>query len=315
MGRISDKMRVMRHLLPALLFLGILAPASAETAKSALDKATLEAYIRHLFLWGPQIQVTISDPKPSEMPGLLAVRIRAAAAGASQEQVFYVSKDGRKILRAAVYDVTKNPFHEDLEKLKTDSQPALGTPGAPVVIVVFSDFQCGYCAKEGQMLRQNLTKSYPEQVRLYFKDFPLDQIHPWARMAAIAGRCVYRESEEAFWAYHDWAFSKQSELTPENFRTKFLEFAKSNGKLDGFKLGNCLDNRVTEAEVNQSVAEAQQLQVNSTPTLFVNGRRISAQIPWENLKQVIDFEIEYQKTAHNAGEACCAVKLPTPLDQ
>jgi len=308
-------MKPMRLLLPALLLLGGLGAAPAENAKSALDKATLEAYIRHLFLWGSQIQVTISDPKPSELPGLLAVRVRAAAGGASQEQDFYVSKDGRKIVRAVVYDVTKNPFHQEIAKLKTDAQPALGAPGAPVVLVLFSDFQCGFCAQEGQMLRQNLLKAYPEQVRLYFKDFPLDQIHPWARTAAIAGRCVYRESEEAFWAYHDWVFANQSQLTPENFKSKFLEFAKAHGKLDGFKLGNCLENRLTEAEVNRSVEEGRELQVNSTPTLFVNGRRISAQIPWENLRQVIDFELDYQKRAHNAGEECCAVKLPTPLNQ
>lgn len=305
----------MRVFLPALLLLGCLGAAPAENAKSALDKATLEAYIRHLFLWGPQIQVTISDPKPSELPGLLAVRVRAAAGGASQEQDFYVSKDGRKIVRAVIYDVTKNPFHQEIAKLKTDGQPALGAPGAPVVLVVFSDFQCGFCAQEGQMLRQNLLKAYPEQVRLYFKDFPLDQIHPWARTAAIAGRCVYRESEEAFWAYHDWVFANQSQLTPENFKSKFLEFAKTSGKLDSFKLGNCLESRLTEAEVNRSVEEGRELQINSTPTLFVNGRRISAQIPWENLKQVIDFELDYQKTAHNAGEECCAVKLPTPVNQ
>jgi protein-disulfide isomerase len=308
-------MKSVRLLVPVFFFVGMLGAAPAENAKSALDKATLEAYVRHLFLWGPQIQVTVSDPKPSELPGLLAVRIRASAGGASQEQDFYVTQDGRKIVRALIYDVNKNPFHQEIAKLKTDSQPALGTPGAPVVLVLFSDFQCGFCAQEGKMLRENLLKAYPEQVRLYFKDFPLDQIHPWARTAAIAGRCVYRESEEAFWAYHDWVFANQTQLSPENFKSKFLEFAKSHGKLDTFKLGNCLDNRATEAEVNRSVDEGRELQINSTPTLFVNGRRINAQIPWENLKQVIDFELDYQKTAHNAGDECCAIKLPAALNQ
>lgn len=303
------------RLLPAFLFLGSLAFAAGGT-KSALDKATLEAYIRHLFLWGPQIQVTISDPRPSELPGLLTVRVRAAAGGASQEQDLYVSKDGRKIVRALIYDVNRSPFEQELAKLTTEGQPALGAPGAPVSIVIFSDFQCGFCAQEARMLRENLPKTYPQQVRLYFKDLPLDQIHPWARLAAIAGRCVYRQSEEAFWSYHDWVFANQAQLDPKNFKTRFLEFAKSHGKLDDFQLANCLDKRLTEAEVNRSVAEAQALQVNATPTLFINGRRIGAQIPWENLKQVIDFELDYQKkAAQAAGEDCCAVKLPVPVEQ
>lgn len=300
--------------LPAFLFLASLAFA-ASGPKSALDKATLEAYIRHLFLWGPQIQVTISDPRPSELPGLLAVRVRAAAGGASQEQDLYVSQDGRKIVRALVYDVNRSPFEQELAKLTTEDQPALGAPGAPVSIVLFSDFQCGYCAQEGRMLRENLLQSYPSGVRLYFKDFPLDQIHPWARLAAIAGRCVYRQSEEAFWSYHDWVFANQAQLDSKNFRTRFLEFAKNNGKLDDFKLAHCLDKRLTEAEVDRSVAEARALQVNATPTLFINGRRISAQIPWENLKQVIDFELNHQKSAQAGGEGCCAVKLPVPVEQ
>jgi len=297
----------------AFLLASVLA-LPAEGPKSALDKATLEAYIRHLFLWGPQIQVTISDPRPSELPGLLAVRVRAAAGGAAQEQDFYVSRDGRKIVRALIYDVNQSPFASELAKLTTEDQPALGVPGAPVSIVIFSDFQCGYCAQEGRMLRENLLKTYPEQVRLYFKDFPLDQIHPWARLAAIAGRCVYRESEEAFWSYHDWVFAHQSELDARNFKNKFLEFVSSHGGLDGFKLANCLDRRLTESEVNRSVAEGQALQVNATPTLFINGRRISAQIPWENLKQVIDFELEHYRS-DRAAEACCAVKLPVPVEQ
>lgn len=302
------------RLLTALLSVGSLAWA-AEGPKSALDKATLEAYIRHLFLWGPQIQVTLSDPKPSELPGLLAIRVRASAGGASQEQDFYISKDGRKIVRALVYDVNRSPFEQELARLSTEGQPALGTPGAPVSIVIFSDFQCGYCAQEGRMLRENLLKAYPNQVRLYFKDFPLDQIHPWARLAAIAGRCVYRQSEEAFWSYHDWVFAHQAQLDAANFKSKFLDFARTNGKLDDFKLGTCLDQRLTEAEVERSVAEGRALQVNATPTLFINGRRISAQIPWENLKQVIDFELDYQKSLQATGEGCCAVKLPVPVEQ
>lgn len=308
----------MRYLLAALLLTGLAASAPAAEAEreSALDKSTLETFVRHLFLWGPQIKVTISDPEPSDLPGFVSVKVRGASAGASQEEVFYVTEDGQKILRAAVFDIDKNPFYKDLAKLKTEFQPSLGTPGAPVVLVVFSDFQCNYCGKEAQMLRENLLKTYPEQVRLYFKDFPLEKIHPWAKTAAIAGRCVFRQAPAAFWDFHDWVFAHQAEITPANLKSKVGEFAAANGNLDVLQLGRCIDTRETEAEINTSIAEARQLQVNATPTLFVNGRRVAAQLPWQNLKLIIDFEIEYQKTANNAGEVpCCELKLPTPLSQ
>jgi protein-disulfide isomerase len=304
----------MAGILAAVLCAGSL--TAAETGKkSAFDKPTLEAYVRHLFLWGPQISVHVSGPTPSIVPGMLAVTVRATAGAASKEETFYVTKDGQKIMRAAVYDISENPFQPELAKLKTEFQPSIGTPGAPVVLVLFSDFECAFCRQEAKTLRQHLLSAYPTQVRLYFKDFPLTQIHPWAKMAAIAGRCVYRQDQAAFWDYHDWIYDHQSEITPENLKAKVLEFAKTKN-LDVLQLSRCLDTRATEADVDKSIAEGRALQVNATPTLFVNGRRIASQIPWNNLRQVIDFEIDYQKTAKNAGdEACCEVKLPTPLSR
>ena len=120
---------------------------------------------------------------------------------ASEDFPFLVSKDGSKILQATVYDVNSNPFKPDLDKLKTEFQPSFGTPGAPVVLVAFSDFECPVCKTEATMLRQNLLTAYPTQVRLYFKDFPLESIHPWAKPAAIAGRCVFRQNPSSFWSY------------------------------------------------------------------------------------------------------------------
>jgi protein-disulfide isomerase len=283
----------------------------AASRKSAFDKATMEAYVRHLFVWGPQIKVEVGAPKPSPVPGMMEVNVHASAGAAYDDKLFYVSKDGAKIILGTVFDVTQNPFKPDLDKLKTDLQPSFGTPGAPVVVVIFSDFQCSFCREEAKMLRTNLLSAYPKQVRVYFKDFPLEQIHPWAKLGAIAGRCVFRQNPAAFWDYHDWIFEHQGEITPENLKRKVLEFAKGK-EIDSFQLGRCLDGRATEAEVDKNAAEARQLNVNSTPTMFVNGRRLVGRLDWPNLRQIIDFEIEYQKTAKNAGEDCgCEVKLPS----
>lgn len=289
-------------------------PSSPVAKKSALNRAALEAYVRHLFVWGPQIQVTVDEPKPSQLPGFLEVGVHATAGTARQDEKFYVSRDGQKIVRGQVFDVNLNPFKQELDKLKTEFQPSFGTPGAPVVLVVFSDFQCPYCREEAKMLRENVVATYPKQVRVYFKDLPLEQIHNWAKPAALAGRCVFRQNAGMFWRYHDWVFEAQDKLTAENFRDKIMEFANQND-LDSLQLRQCLDTKATLAEVEKSVAEARELRVMSTPTLFVNGRRIPARIGWPELKQVIDFEIEYQKMAKNAGEDCgCEMKLPTPLN-
>jgi protein-disulfide isomerase len=290
--------------------------AAAKPRKSFYNKSELEPYLRHLFVWGPQIKVQVSDPKPAaNLPGFDQITVRASAGQASQEEIFYVSKDGQRILKAAVFDVQQNPFKPELDKLKTEFQPSFGTPGAPVVIVVFTDFECPFCKLEAKMLRDNLISAFPKQVRVYFKDYPLSTIHPWAKIASITGRCVFRQKPAAFWDYHDWVYEHQSEINAQNFKSKVMEFAKAKEKeIDTLQLSRCMDARATEAEVDKNIAEGKALQVNSTPTMFVNGRRLVGQVEWPNLRQIIENEIEYQKTARNAGEDCgCEVKLPTPL--
>ena len=290
------------------------APVSAQNQKkSALDKAVLEAYIRHLYVMKPDVKMQIGDPKPSQVEGFLEVVAHASLGDASQDFPFLVTKDGSKILQAAVYDVNSNPFKADLDKLKTEFQPSLGTPGAPVVLVAFSDFECPVCKTEVAMLRQNLLSAYPTQVRLYFKDFPLDSIHQWARPAAIAGRCVFRQNSSAFWSYSDWIYAHQAEITAPTLKDKTMEWAKGEKDIDVLQLGRCMDTKATEAEVDKNVAEGRALDINATPTLFVNGRRIAQSIDWTSLRNIIDYEIEYQKTAKNAGEDCgCELKIDAP---
>jgi len=308
-------MAVMRTTVAAVTLMASAAaqqtPAPAK--KSALDKAAMEAYVRHLFVYGPQIKVEVEDPKPSPLAGFQEVVVRASAGQASEVRQFYVSGDGLKILQATVWDINASPFERDLKLLKTDLSPSFGTPGAPVVIVVFSDFQCQYCRQEGKMLREQLLKAYPTQVRVYFKDMPLQQIHPWAMTAAIAGRCVFRQKAVAFWDYHDYIFEQQPNINEGNLKAKIGEFAGSKG-LDQVRLTSCIEAKLTAPEVEKSMAEARTLGVNSTPTLYINGRKIAFSIAWENLKQIIDFELNYQKSAQNAGEQCCTVKLASPLD-
>jgi protein-disulfide isomerase len=283
--------------------------------KSALDKPTMEAYVRHLYVMDPaKIKVVVEDPKPStQLPGFYDVIVRASAGNQSYNLPFLVSKDGSKILQGNVFDANSNPFKKDLDKLKTAFEPSFGTPGAPVVLVEFSDFECPYCRQEAKMLRDNLLSAYPKQVRLYFKTFPLETLHPWAKAAAIAARCVYKQQPAAFWTYHDWIFEHQQEITPENLKDKVMGWAKEQKDIDSLQLGQCIDTKATLAEVNEDEAEAKNLSIDGTPTLFVNGRRIAQTIDWPNLRSIIDYEIEYQKTAKNAGEDCgCELKLDVP---
>ena len=284
---------------------------SAQVSAQVLDKTKMEAYVRHLLLWGPHINVAVANPVAGPMPGYSEVKVTGSYKAISLDEIFYVSQNGQKIVRGTVYDIDKNPFSAEIDKLKTDLSPSVGTPGAKVVVVVFSDFQCAYCRDEAKMLRENLLKTYPQDVRLYFKDFPLEQIHPWAKPAAIAGRCIFRENPASFWEYHDWIFDKQSEMTAENLKTKIGEWVTSKG-LDAVQFSRCYDNKSTEKDVNASIEQARQLRVSSTPSMFVNGRPLPGAVPWEQLKAIIDWEIDYSKKTGATGEKCCELTLPVP---
>jgi protein-disulfide isomerase len=291
------------------------AAAPKAAAKSALDKPTLEAYLRHQFLLPPNLKVLIEDPKPSELPEMLLVDITVTDGGPMRQQVqFFVTKDGSRIVQGKVFDVRESPFEQDLKLLKTEQSPATGADNPLATVVVFSDFQCQYCKEEAKTLRQHLVKEYANQVRLVFKDMPIEQIHPWAKPAAMVGRCFHKLNPAAFWDYHDWIFEQQGTITVENLKNKAMEFASSK-QIDALQLSQCIDGKITAKDVEQSGAEARALQVNSTPTLFVNGRRLVGNIPWEQLKSVLDYEIEHAKKMRAAKEkedACCEVKLAIP---
>jgi protein-disulfide isomerase len=285
----------------------------AQAAKPpAFDKSRFESWARHLFVWGDGINVSVSDPQPSSVPGFSKVTLRGSVGNQSQEETFLVSDDGQNILRGSVFDVKQNPFKSELGVLDTKDQPALGTAGAPVVISIYSDFQCPYCREAAKSLRANLLQTYPKEVRLYFHDFPLDQLHPWARTAAQYGRCIYKQNPDAFWTYHDWIFETQPKITAEGLRPQILEFMKGKG-VDTNAVDQCASSGMTAADISRTEKQGHALDVSSTPTLFINGRKMVGAIPWETLKTVIDYEIKYQKTAKNAGDDCgCAVTLPLP---
>lgn len=286
--------------------------ATNSSAKTALDKPTLEAYLRHMLMVTPGVQMTIHDPKPAPIAGLKEVDVTFTYQGNSEDRTYYVSDDGKWVLEAALHNIGQSPFQADLDKIKTEGAPSLGPASAPIKVVVYSDFQCPNCKEFDQQVRANLPTAFPTQVQLFFKDAPLVSLHPWAKQAAIAGQCVARVNPGAFWDYHDWVYANQDQITPENFSSKLSEFAKSKS-LDQMQLAHCVETSATAPEVDAEMAQARALGITATPTIFINGRRMVGNVPWQTIQAVINGELEHQKTASTAkpDEKCCEVSLPT----
>jgi protein-disulfide isomerase len=278
--------------LAAVLILVVSPLAWAAPGKNFLDKATLENYVRHLDLFRGDVTVKIEDPKPSKyLPGFSEVLVRLLYNGAEKDELYYVSADGQTIVKGDVYDLNKRPFQPNLDRLTLADQPSFGPADAAVTIVEFGDFECPDCKMEAPILRHDMTEALGGKVRVVFKNFPLESVHPWARAAAIAGRCVYQQNQTAFWKFYDWIYDNQEQITGDDLNAKVLAWAGGNG-VDAVKLGRCVDTKATEPEVDRSIAEGRALGVAGTPTLFINGRKIGG-LTWPDLQMVINKELEY----------------------
>jgi protein-disulfide isomerase len=270
------------------------ASASGSAAPTALQKS-VEAYLRHLYALGPNVQLTVSAPKESEVPGLLETTVDLKDGENSQSAKFYVSKDGKYLVRGDVSDLSKDPLAEARSRIEMKDAPSIGDPKATVTLVEFSDFQCPVCRSLHDVLR-GMLPNYP-QLRVVFKDFPLEQLHPWARTAALAGRCAYQQDPKAFWKVYDAIYDQQELISASNAWSKMADFAAAAGlNSDAFKA--CIASPEPAAAVDAGRANGQQLEVNSTPTVFINGRRMVG-ADAHVLEQYIQYELAQQKTAKN----------------
>ena len=246
----------------------------------------VEDFLRKWYAWGPDFQVKVGPVKPSPAGDLYEVNVEVTAQGGSDSAVVYVTKDGHYMLRGDLQDLNGDPLGDTVRQLNLQGAASKGPADAKVVLVEFGDLECPSCRQLDYVLRSVLPK-YP-QVRLVFKDFPLETIHPWAMSAAVTGRCALAQGSDAFWKYHDAVYDNQDLISPENAYNKLLEFAVQAGATED-KLKPCIADPKTQELVRQSMAEGHALDVTSTPTTFVDGRRMVGPNQ-EVLEQFIQYD-------------------------
>lgn len=264
------------------------APTPAPTPEQAQLLKNAEAFIRNLFSWGTQFQVKLGPLSPSPAADFYTVPVNVTLNGQNDAGVFYVSKDGKTFMRGDLYDMSTDPFADNRSKIHTDNSPSHGPADAPITVVEFSDFQCPHC-RELYRSMKTIEPKYP-QIRVVFKDFPISQIHPWAETAAIGARCAFIQSPDAFWQFHDQLFENQDVISTENVWEKLQAFARRAG-LDSDALKACMASPEAREAVRKNLAEGQSLGVNSTPTVFVNGRPVIGGDK-STIEQYLDYQIQ-----------------------
>ncbi len=161
--------------------------------------------------------------------------------------------------------------------------PVLGPAKAPVTIVSFADYQCPYC-HQAQGSVEEILKRYAGKVRLVHRDFPLESIHDRAIPAARASRCAGEQGK--FWEYHRDLLSATAGFSEDDFKKRAATLG-----LNMTTFGSCLTQTQGDEPIRASVAEGMKVGVNSTPTFFINGRRLVGAKSIEDFVAVIEDEL------------------------
>ncbi len=160
--------------------------------------------------------------------------------------------------------------------------PTLGSPVAPVEVVVFSDFECPFCRNAEPALAR-LRERFPEEVVFVWKHFPLS-IHQRARPAAEAAQCASDQGQ--FWSFHDHLFADPSLLQPSGL----MATATMVG-LDAQAFERCVSAGIHAPDVASDTAAGERAGVSGTPTVFINGMAFVGALPYETYERAVLDEL------------------------
>lgn len=166
-----------------------------------------------------------------------------------------------------------------------------GDPDAPVTIIEFSDYQCPFCLQFFQETKAQLDKLYVEtgKVRFIYKDFPLDNIHPQARAAALAAECAGAQGK--YWAMHDRLFQGKDEWADKPQAADVLKGYGAEMGLDVDLFNACMDSERYADEIQADLEEGERAGVTGTPTFYINGQPLVGAQPLDAIVQVIEAEL------------------------
>ena len=252
----------------------------------------VELLIRSRTKIPPDYRITVGPRTPSDVPGFDKIEIVVLADGQPSRPInFLLSTDGKTLAQFNKYDISKDPR----TIISGAGRPARGGPeGAPVEIVVFDDLECPFCAKMHAQLFPALLDRYGKEVRIEYKDYPLSQ-HPWAMRAAIDSNCLGDKSSTGYWNMVDFVHAHAADFGGADHNLE-----KANQMLDALALDEARKNNVKlddveacikkqdETAVKASMKVGDDLGVEATPVLFINGEKLEGAYPLVDVFRMVD---------------------------
>lgn len=274
----------------------------ANFTASSPTKAEVKAFLKSSWGYDPNRIWEVAAILKTQAPGVSKVVVFVAEKNHPKvgDIQFFVTPDGKHLIAGdSVVPFGAHPFREAREILQQKANgPWLGSSSKKHMLVEFADMECPHC-KEAQSTMAKLRKDFPH-ARFVFENFPLVNIHPEAFLAASYGECVAKAGgNAAFFKFVDNVFAHQDKLTPADGKTTLANAVTAAGQ-NPAKIASCAASPAGKAAVEASMKLGQQLHVDETPTLYVDGRPVPATaMSYSMLKQIVQyqFSMDSQSTA------------------
>ena len=252
----------------------------------------VEIMIRQRAKVPPSYTIQLGPRHPSEVPGFSKIDVLFTSDGDTSKPLpFLLSDDGKTLAQFNKFDIARDPK----TIISGAGRPARGGDDhAPVQIVGFDDLECPYCAKMNAQIFPALTQRYGNKVRITYLDFPITQ-HPWAMRAAVDVNCVGDQDPKGYWNLVDSIHAHASELggsdhSLEKANTALDQMALDEAKNDHLKedqVKACIQKQ-DQTRIKASLKTGEDLDVEATPDLFINGEKFEGAYPIEVLFRFID---------------------------
>jgi len=280
-----------------LLLLLICLGCVAQSASPDLARK-IERQVRSYYKIPADVHVLVGAPSQSpDFPNYESVVVTVEGGDRKQNLTFVVSKDGSSLVRTIKFDLTKDPFAETMSKIDVKGRPTRGAKASKVVVVSFDDFECPFCSRMHQTLFPEILKEYGDRVTFIYKDYPME-MHPWAMHAAVDANCLAAQSSDAYWDFADYIHANQQEVSSEKTPGARLEALDKLTLLQGQKhnldlvsLQSCVKAQ-DEGAIKASLKDGDDIGVDATPTLFVNGQKIDGAVPISQVRAALDSALK-----------------------
>jgi len=254
----------------------------------------VERHVRAQYSLPPDVKVIVGTLRSSEFANYDALTVAIAGPNKKQDLEFLLSRDHKTLLRMTKMDLTSDPYAEIMKKIDVVGRPTRGNKDAKVRVVSYDDFECPFCSRMHETLFPGLFKEYGDRVLFIYKDYPLEEIHPWAVHAAVNANCLGAQNSDAYWDYADYLHGNQQAIGGQRGRDgqnaeldKLATSQAQKHSLDVAKLQACVKTQDDKA-VHASIREGETLGVEATPMLFVNGQKLDGAVPANEVRLALD---------------------------